>query len=700
MIISLVVLLLIAFSGFALTYLFADDEPFLWRLSAGNIIGAAIFGLVGFLIASLFGLYPATVLIALLISILPLALFTKKDIKKKFGRDWGKAKGKMQGANFKKILRFGYYLFFFVLFWFFFERVMFETSRGIFTGGSQNLGDLPFHLGAIFGFSEGQNFPPQNPSFADARFSYPFIADFLSATLVKIGVDVKNAMFALNISWAFSLLVILERFVFKFTNNRLAGKIAPVLLFFSGGLGFLWFAKDYLYGANSFFDFVRHLPRDYTISEAGFRWGNSLTTLFITQRSLLFGMPLMLIVLQKIWEIFSEKKESDASATNFSAFSHFPFSIFFVGLLAGMLPLIHAHSLMVLFVVSAFLFALSFEKWRMWIAFGIGVAVVAVPELFFAMQGSATKTTEFIGWHFGWNMPNEYFSNVSTKNLSSSETVELLRRIISNFYLFWFKNTGFFIAILFLGILLTQRRKDAQREDIDAKKQNTKGKNETDGQLPNAHYQLLFYLPFLFLFIVSNTMKLAPWEWDNIKVLIYWFVGSLPFAALALAWIYNRGKIFRVVAVCVIVGLTAAGAIDVWRVVSKQINYDVFSPDAIKIAEQIKRKTEPNALFLDAPTYNTAVVLSGRRSLMRYPGHLSSHGIEYGPREADLKRIYQGSATADILLKKYNIEYVLLSPEIRAYAEDAGNGFELNEKYFQKFQPIAENGEYKIYKVK
>lgn len=678
MIISLIVLLLIAFSGFALTYLFAEDEPFLWRLSAGNIIGAAIFGLVGFIIASLFGLYPATVLIALLISILPLALFSKKEIKKKFRLDWGKAKGKMQGANFKKILRFGYYLFFFVLFWFFFERVMFETSRGIFTGGSQNLGDLPFHLGAIFGFSEGQNFPPQNPSFAGARFSYPFIADFLSATLVKIGVDVKNAMFALNVSWAFSLLVILERFVFKFTNNRLAGKIAPVLLFFSGGLGFLWFAKDYWYGAHGFVDFARDLPRDYTISEAGFRWGNSLTTLFMTQRSLLFGMPLMLVVLQKIWALFVSDAETGRHGDTGKKIAASPRpdvpSSFLVGLLAGMLPLIHAHSLMVLFIVTVFLFAFSFEKWRMWIAFGIGVAVVAVPELLFAMQGSATKTGEFIDWHFGWDARGV------------------------NIFWFWIKNTGAFIPILLFGIYLTLRRKGAEEEE----EKGRRGDKEKAGQsqITNRKSQMLFYIPFLFCFFVSNAMKLAPWEWDNIKVLIYWFVGSLPFAALALAWIYNRGKIFRVVAVCLLVGLTAAGAIDVWRVVSKQINYDVFSPDAIKIAEQIKRKTEPNALILDAPTYNTAVVLSGRRSLMRYPGHLSSHGIEYQPREEDLKRIYQGSATADILLKKYDIGYVLLSPELRAYANDAGNGFELKEEYFQKFPVIGESGEYKLYKVK
>ncbi|HEY0428177.1 MAG TPA: hypothetical protein VGC76_10380 [Pyrinomonadaceae bacterium] len=673
MFLSLALILLIASSGFALTYLFAEDEPFLWRLAAGNIVGATVFGLVGFIVANLFGLYASTVLIALALTLLPLILFAKRDIQKRFGRDWERAKGKMQNANYKTILRFGFYVFFFLLFWLFFERAMFETREGIFTGGSNNLGDLPFHLGAIFGFTEGQNFPPQNPSFAGARFSYPFIADFLTACFVKTGVDVKTAMLAQNVSWAFSLLVVLERFVFKFTGNRLAGKIAPVLLFFSGGLGFLWFAKDYWQSAHGFFDFIWNIPNDYTIREAKFRWGNSLTTLFITQRSLLIGMPLMVIVLQKIWEIFTAKEDEEKaqSSENVSSSSHlfFPFVPFLVGLLAGTLPLVHAHSLIVLFIVGSFLFAVSFEKWREWIAFGIGVAVVAVPELFFAMHGSATKTSEFIDWHFGWD---------------KGET---------NFFWFWLKNTGAFIPLLLFGIcliFLPRRRRDTEKDK--------KGKHETRDNGLRAKDQILFYLPFFFCFVVSNAMKLAPWEWDNIKVLIYWFVGSIPFVAFALAWIYNQNKVFKIIAAAFLIILIAAGAIDVWRVVSGQINYKVFEPDAIRIAEQIKKKTAPDALFLNAPTFNTVVVLSGRRSLMRYVGHLSSHGIDFGPREKDLQRIYEGDATADIFLKKQGIEYVLISPEERAYFDQIGEP--LNEEFFQKFPVIAESGDYKVYKIK
>jgi uncharacterized membrane protein len=123
----------------------------------------------------------------------------------------------------------------------------------------------------------------------------------------------------------------------------------------------------------------------------------------------------------------------------------------------------------------------------------------------------------------------------------------------------------------------------------------------------------------------------------------------------------------------------------------------VFEPDSIKIAEQIKQKTAPRALFVNAPTYNSAVVLSGRRSLMRYVGHLSSYGIDYEPRESEVKRIYEGSAATENLLRKYGIEYVLISPEERSYAQT--NNVRLNEDYFQKFPVVAEAGQYRVYKI-
>lgn len=672
MLISLLFLLLLTFSGTLLTFLFAGNERLLWRAAVGNVVGSAIFGLVGFTLANFLGLYPSTVISALVISLLPLILLTNQNIRRKLSADWDSAKSRLNNANYKKALSFAYYFAFFVMFWFFFERAMLETAAGIFTGGSQNLGDLPFHLGAIFSFTEGQNFPPENPSFAGARFTYPFMADFLSACLVALGAEARDAMFVQNFSWAFSLLVILERFVFRVTNNRLAGKIAPALLFFSGGLGFAWFAKDFWQQGQGLFDFLMNLPQDYTIGEK-FRWGNSLVVLFITQRSLLLGMPLTLMVLTFLWRIFSEEKvepEEPDAPSDVAKLSSFPLPAFIVGVLAGTLPLIHLHSLVVLFVVSVFLLALKPERWRELVAFGIGVSLVALSELAWVMSGSATQTSEFIAWHFGWDAGE------------------------MNVIGFWLKNTGIFIPLLIFGIFLvfSLRRQESLRRGAEETRAKGEKKSPHLSVFPSPRL-LLFYLPFAFLFIVSNTMKLAPWQWDNIKVLIYWFVGSLPFVAYLLAWLWQNKTIYKLIAAACFIALIFAGALDVWRVVSRQVNYRVFDPEAVKIAEQIKQKTAPNALFLNAPTYNSPVVLSGRRSLLRYTGHLSSHGINYSERESNLQLIYAGEATADLFLQKHGIDYVIITPEER-------RSLPVNEQYFQKFPVIAESGGNRVYKVK
>jgi hypothetical protein len=645
---TLFALLIITFSGTVLSsYFYEKDERLLVRLASGNVIGSAVFGLIAFAGSCLFGLSIATVLIALIITCLPSILLANKDLRSSF-------KFNTSSINYKNLI---YYAAFFILFYFFFERVMLETKEGIFTGGSQNLGDLPFHLGTIFSFTEGNNFPPENPSFAGAKFTYPFIADFITACFVKLGVNVKDAMLVQNTTLAFSLLVLLEQFTYKFTNNKLAGKIAPLLLFFSGGLGFLWFAKDFWNDGRGFLEFIWNLKVDYTIRSEGFRFGNSLTTLFLTQRSLLFGMPITLIVLTYLWKLFSiEQLESEEKALPFTFYllplrsKLLPLS---VGILAGTLPLIHLHSLIVLFIVSAFLFMFSLNKWREWVAFGVGVCLIAVPELVFAMSGTSNRTSEFFGWHFGWDAGKD------------------------NVIVFYTKSLGIFIPTLILAFSILFTTKNEEKKKLSL--------------LPFTFY-LKFYLPFAACFIIANIFKLAPWEWDNIKVLIYWFVGSIPFVALAIARLWEQKVIYKLLAVVCLICLISAGIIDVWRVLSRTINYQVFDKDAVAIAEQIKAKVPPKALILNAPTYNSAIVLSGRRSFMRYTGHLSSHGIDYAPRENDVKTIYKGEGISDILLKQNKIEYVLISPiEL--------SEMEANESYFEKFPVVAESGMYKLYKI-
>ena len=658
MLVSLVIILVITAGGFALSYFLDRDEPLMWRAAAGNVIGCALFGTLAFVLAMLFGLSAATVVAALLITAAPVAMLTGGARRKAFERDWRKAKGNLDGANAAKALRFAYYLGFFVLFVFFFDRAMMVTPAGISTGGSNNLGDLPFHLGAIYSFTDGANFPPDNPNFAGAKFSYPFIADLITACFVKLGATVRGAMFVQNVAWALSLLVVLERFVLRETADRTAGKIAPVLLFFSGGLGFLWFLSDFSAQGRGIFEFLNAIPKDYTIGDE-FRWGNSLTTLFLTQRSLLLGMPITLVVLGFLWKVFvsSKQKEETDGRSNY-----LPPLIF--GVLAGTLPLIHLHSLAVLFIVTAVMLAIRRDRWKEFFIFGAGVCVIAVPELIWSSTGSASRATEFFDWHFGFDARE------------------------NNILWFWIKNTGMLFPLLALGIYLSYRSQSDHKVGRKRKDQES-----ADAAHARGVSELELYIPFALLFIIANVAKLAPWEWDNIKVLIYWFVGSLPFVAVAVTWMWRRGGLGKAAAVVCMFVLTASGALDVWRVASRQMDYRAFDAEAVALAERVKAATPPRALFLNTPTYNSAVVLTGRPSFIRYPGHLSSHGIDYQEREEATKRIYAGGPDAVRLMEEYGIEYVLLSPEERS-------SMMANEAFFARFPVAAQAGQYKVYKVR
>lgn len=655
MLISLLFIIALTLGGLPLTYLVSREQTLMWRLAAGNIVGSALLGLILFAAACLFGLSAGVIGASLLITLLPLALFISPYRRGRINNEWASAKGQLQGFGGKRLAGFLYYAFFFLLFWFFFSQAMYELNDGIYTGGSNNLGDLPFHLGAIFGFTDGNNFPPQNPSWAGARFSYPFTADLLTAAFVKVGADVKDAIFLQDVSWAMSLLVIIEQLVRRLTGSKLAGRIAPGLLIFSGGLGFVWFLKDWWTGAGG----PWNLAHDYTINN-DFRWGNSMVVLFITQRSLLLGMPLTLLVIDWLWRVFTEPAQPEQTEEG-RVFSSDAAAVA-IGLLAGTLPLIHLHSLAVLFIVTAFLLLIRPRKWRQLILFGGAVCLIAVPELVWSMSGTATESTKFFGLNWGWDKTDE-----------------------DNFLWFWIKNTGLVIPAIAAGIYLLMSRRRSGRPE----------KHAADAAAPDHSRDLvLFYLPFVFIFAVCNVAKLAPWEWDNIKLLIYWFALSIPLIALAIVWAWEqRSWLWRTAAAACFVGLIFAGALDVFRTANGQVKIRVFDRDAMVLGDQIKQRTEPSSLFLNAPTYNSAVVLSGRRSLMRYSGHLSSHGIDFGPREDDVKRIYQGGGVSEVLLRKYNIDYVLVSPE------ETGP-LHANEDFFRRYPVIAESGAYRVYKVK
>ena len=117
---------------------------------AGSVIGQCVFGSFLFAISFVFGFGRASIFIAAVVTLLPLAFVIKGEAKRILSHDWAKARGNLEGSNLQKFTAFAYYASFLVFFIFFFDRAMIVSSEGIFTGGSNNLGDLPFHLGFIW----------------------------------------------------------------------------------------------------------------------------------------------------------------------------------------------------------------------------------------------------------------------------------------------------------------------------------------------------------------------------------------------------------------------------------------------------------------------------------------------------------------------------------------------------------------------
>src|SRR5258708_36402115 len=182
MIISLALFLIAIASGALLTYTWDEDAPLASRLCTGTCIGFALLGLIGFTLALLIGLTTATLVVTAVVLASPALLLRKPTLRAQIDQDLHSAvRAISRAAARPDRWAFIYFLFYAAAaigMWLVFSRAMFEKPDGIYTGGLNNYGDLPFHLSVITRFACGQNFPPEDPTFAGARFTYPFMTHF------------------------------------------------------------------------------------------------------------------------------------------------------------------------------------------------------------------------------------------------------------------------------------------------------------------------------------------------------------------------------------------------------------------------------------------------------------------------------------------------------------------------------------------
>ncbi|HEV8186388.1 MAG TPA: hypothetical protein VGP83_01480 [Pyrinomonadaceae bacterium] len=662
MIASLLLALLVTFSGTVATYLYDENASLGARLCAGAAIGLAALGLIGFVVASLVGLSLAAVLFSAVICCSPLALLTDGTITRQLRKDIDAASiGARRLFTKPDTASIGYFLFYAVIaivLWKVFSRAVIEDSTGISTGLLNNYGDLPFHLSVITSFVFGNNFPPEDPTYAGVRFTYPFISDFVSAMFVRCGADLRESMFVENYILGLSFVGLVHRWGLVMLRDRLAAIITPLLVLLNGGLGWTQLFTKAGTNEGGLWGVLMDLPPSFTVvPETTWRWGNAISALLIPQRGFLMGLPLATIAFTYWWIANDKKRPPEATETGKKTkqknvwqqqeATRVVFAsrgMIAAGVAAGLLPLVHAHSFVVVMGMAACL-ALIQRRWREWFLFFAVASVIAIPQLLWSTIHSSVDASSFFAWEVGWDHGKE------------------------NPIWFWFLNTGFFIPLILVAVLM-----------------------RGEGYLVPKRL-LLFYLPFTLCFIVPNLVKMAPWIWDNIKVLYYWWLASAPIVALLLARLWHQGRTRRLLAVVLFFCVTLAGALDVAGISFRSIKYQVFDAAGLHFAELVKAQTAPRSLIVHAPVHNTPVFLTGRRSLMGYPGHIWTHGLQFVQREGEIKRIYLGSPDAEQLIRKYDIEYLVLGPQERLVGP-------INEAFISRFHKVGESGEYTLYKIK
>ncbi|MBI2327298.1 hypothetical protein HYU92_03160 [Candidatus Curtissbacteria bacterium] len=638
MLLTILVIIITVFFGYAILSLFATQLRFNEKIASSFIIGISLYSLLTFLIANVFKLSFLTIFFSTTIVVLFAVVILVKR-KSYYFKDF-----LTSHEQIKNFLKNKYLLFTFIFFTILFSKIFYQTfvpeKAGFYAGSLGFWGDGALHLTLINSFFKGDNFWPQQPLFAGVKLSYPFLPDFTSSIFLKLGSSVRTAIALPSVLLLSASILLLYSIFHQITKSKLAASLAIFIIFFLGGLGFIYFFED-LVRTNFAFSTFAYPPREYTSmgNEKGIHYINLITSPIVSQRAFLFGFPLILVIYMVLREALEKLDVKQ---------------FIFAGLLVGVLPFIHSHTLLTLGIalpVFALVNLINRPKseikklFLLWTIFGIIAAALIVPQLLLFFPRDISVNT--LRFQFGW------MAHVKNDNI----------------FWFWIKNTGLLIPLIILSPIVLGKQKFIKL--------------------------FKFYLPFLGIFIVANFIIFQPLEYDNSKVFNYWYIFSAPLAATVIINFLKRNSLFKIIGVVLFIVLILSGFLDVWRLNNYQENRILmFDNESIKLADFVSIHTEPRSIFVTAIQHNHSVLaLAGRRVLVGYTGWLWTYSINYGPREQDVRMIYQGGNLSQNLLNKYSVNYLVIGPV-------ESSQFQINEQFFeQNFARIYSTPAYRVYKI-
>lgn len=531
-----------------------------------------------------------------------------------------------------------------LVYWAFISTVLFKSKDNTFLAVLIGWGDTALHLSLIERFATAHPFNLDHPMMAGVSLTYPFMIDFASALYAKLGLD---KLFAYRLPFLlFGGLAIL--LIFAFSCRILKSKILAFLVLFfillGSGLGFFTLFNDLSaaqkqFGLAGAISLISNPPHEYTHldNRTGGKpaekntpdnivWIAPIISFFGHQRSFTMGFALFAFLLLGIYHYGKNKY-----------FWRF-------GIILALIPFSHGHTFLAFFLLSAVLFWFYLSNWKSWVKFGLITALISFPQLLYYKLNSNIIEQSFLKPWFGWmacEHKNSWFFCDKTVGTDS------------NAFIFWIKNFGV-VFLIWLAVLIFLA------VTLAISSRRNKFKN---------NFQLPFVIASFVIFLLPNFFLFQPWEFDNNKVLFYWWLLAIIFAVvpvLKIIWKKNiLAKIFVVFLIFfgVLAGSFDFGAKFLWTKELGSFGYADWLKENNAAAEWIKENSQPNDIFLTAPSVDPIpLFLAGRPLYLGYEGWLWTQGLNHQKNRQNAENILKGDM---ILACSEKVKFIFLDNALR-----------------------------------
>ena len=159
----------------------------------------------------------------------------------------------------------------------------------------------------------------------------------------------------------------------------------------------------------------------------------------------------------------------------------------------------------------------------------------------------------------------------------------------------------------------------------------------------------------LLIFAVCCVVALAPWPWDNMKLMMWSWLVIAPYL-----WskVLSRLETLPCAAMCFL--LFFSGAVSLVGGLDARHGYAIARLSEIEEWKYLTRNIPFTSRFAIVPDFNHPLLLLGRKAACAYEGHLWSHGLDYRKKYETLGAALHGRITWKEAAPELEVSWVAL----------------------------------------